>query len=237
MSDEMTPAQIKRDDFLRTLARLPGQALRYWRKLSQPERITVVTYMTGYYDVTFASYFKTNADRGKRLDTYVQVTNDPQITWAYLKPRGWKMLRSDGSMTVYVHPSGNEIWVLPKPKGTGTSSEGSVPQVAPQRPAPVHPDVQEAQQYVADHSAERVALLQEANSIQARKASLSKDEYDALVKAWWEKEDQYADDVQESIDVLNSINDTLTPEEQQQLQAAKDELNRMKSTWPNTFGN
>lgn len=237
MSNDLSPQQIKRDEVLRGYAKVPGEALRFWKKLPQGEQVVVITYMTLYYDAAFAKLFKANADKAKRPDATIQITNDPQITDAYLRKHGFKLARNDGGTRVYVHPSGNEVWLIPKPKSSDGSSEGSVPQVAPQRPQPAHPDLMEAQQRISDHQPERDSLVEEARKIAAMKGTLSAAEHQRLVDDWYERQGKFAEEVQESQEALETMSDdTMTDDEKRQLKDAKEDLRHMKVDWPNPSG-
>ena len=164
MSD-MTPQQVQRDNFLRSLAIQPGQALRYWKRLSSGEQAVVVTYMTAFYDTNFAKHFMAEANRRQRPDLTITITNNPEWVNSPLKgkpAREWKLQRTVGEVKIWVHPTGDELWLLPAPKAVEPPA-ATPPPVAPSTPSPAsHPDVQDAHAWADNLEARRDDLWEEA---------------------------------------------------------------------------
>ena len=92
------------DNELRRLARDPAEAMRRWAKLAETDRITVITYMAGYYDIKFARMFLHETKLRKRPDLSVLVTNDRSVTSDSLKARGYRKFSDAGGVLVWVHP-------------------------------------------------------------------------------------------------------------------------------------
>ena len=138
MSDKttMTPAQVKRDNFLRSIAARPSCALYYWKTLKKSgESLTVTIYMGLYYDNRFVQYFVDHADR-PGAHSVIDVTN--LMTVKQVKDQGYRHFGDTGGVDVWIHPSGNEIWLLSPPK-------------TPLPPPPEDPAVTEASDYVTDY--------------------------------------------------------------------------------------
>lgn len=109
---EPTRKEVRRDEFLRGLARRPSDALSQWRRLRPGEQTVVVTYMTAYYGLTFAQRFMDTVKRHPKPETVIHVTNLPEYTPERLQKSGYKFLGSFERIEYWVHPSGNEIWVI-----------------------------------------------------------------------------------------------------------------------------
>lgn len=109
---EPTKKEVRRDEFLRGLARRPSEALSQWRRLKAGEQTIVVTYMAAYYGLTFAQRFSDTVKRHPKPETVIHVTNLPEYTPERLQKSGYKFLGSFERIEYWVHPSGNEIWVI-----------------------------------------------------------------------------------------------------------------------------
>src|SRR4051794_30676282 len=83
-------AKQDRGQFLAGLGQDPAEALRYWPKLTAAERAEVVAQMARAYGRDFAKQFQQEADRHRRPDLVVRVTNLPSDTPEYLSKRGYK---------------------------------------------------------------------------------------------------------------------------------------------------
>jgi hypothetical protein len=222
----------KRDEFLRHLARMPHEGLRYWSRITEGERMIVVTYMTIYYDADFASGFLQFARGTKRPDLSVYVTNDPTLTAEKLKQAGYRLLRDDGLQKTWVNAFGKQVWVLPPPKTYPASAPGSAdPSATPRE----HPDVEEARLYADDLTTEQNELLRRSRELSALKPKLPPDEY-ARRRAQWM--DDYEEWEENRDTVLNttipSMTGTLTKKE---AEAKQKEIDRLKglSTTPKDF--
>jgi hypothetical protein len=109
---EPTQREVRRDEFLRGLARRPSEALSQWRQLQPGEQTVVATYMAMYYGLTFAQRFADTARRHRRPETVINITNFPEFTPERLQRSGYRFLGSFERIEYWVHPSGNEIWVI-----------------------------------------------------------------------------------------------------------------------------
>jgi hypothetical protein len=226
MANNLTPEQIKRDDFLRRLAIEPGEGLRQWKRLNQGERLVVVTYMKFFYDLEFALHFMKEADRRQRPDLVITVTNLPDVTPASLSTRGFKFQRTIGRTQVWVHPTGNEVWLLPSPKAAPPAPV--VPQ--PVRP---HPDIEEVQLYVTEYSQRKDEMITKYRKLKAQKSRLSQQEFERLLAEWTDEYSQWADDLKETLDItIPSMNGQLTPQEQADKQKDIDRLKALHDDWP-----
>jgi hypothetical protein len=110
-----TRRQVARDEHLRDLARRPGLALHEWRRLSEGERMAVVTYMTIYYSAEFASHFLETTRKRPRPEELIHITNLPDRTPEALTRQGYRFAGRMGNseLQIWVHPSGREVWLLP----------------------------------------------------------------------------------------------------------------------------
>jgi len=110
MQENPTRRQIRRDDFLRRLARNPGDALPRWRRLNTGERAVLVTYMTLFYDSIFASRFREYASRRSHPEQTIHITNTSNPTSEQLRIRGYRLYRTSLQVQFWIHPSGNQVW-------------------------------------------------------------------------------------------------------------------------------
>ena len=229
MSDKLTPAQIKRDEFLRNLAIDPGEALRHWKRLKPGEPLVVITYMAMYYGLEFATHFKTEANKRKRPDLVIEVTNLPSVTPASLAKRGYKLqrvLRGLTDMQIWVHPTGREVWLIPPAKATPPAP------VSPP-PPPLHPDVEEVKTYAGEYTKRKNEMIRNARNIEARRGSLTKAQYDELRKQWWKEYEAWDEELDDIMDeVIPEMDDTLTDSEEQQKKKAIEALKAIRQSWP-----
>jgi hypothetical protein len=118
---DLSSKQVQRDDYLRELAARPNFALQKWRKLRKGEDTVVVTYMTLYYGAEFAKIFYKTASQRRRPENVIHVTNVHDAdTRRRLKARGYRSLgkMSYTEIEVWVHPEGDETWLIPNSKPT-----------------------------------------------------------------------------------------------------------------------
>ena len=125
----------------------------------------VVMYMPMYYDTNFAKHFMAEANRRQRPDLTITITSNPEWANSPLKgkpAREWKLQRTVGEVKIWVHPTGDELWLLPAPKAVEPPA-ATPPPVAPSTPSPAsHPDVQDAHAWADDLEARRDDLWAEA---------------------------------------------------------------------------
>lgn len=107
-----TRTEVARDEYLRGLARRPSEALGQWRRLRPGEQTVVVTYMSAYYGLTFAQRFMDTVRRRPRPEMVIHITNLPEVTPERLRRSGYRLLGTFERIEYWVHPSGNEVWVL-----------------------------------------------------------------------------------------------------------------------------
>lgn len=157
--DPKQPNQ-QRDEFIRQLAKRPSYALNEWKRLSPEEQVLLVRYMSENYDESFARRFQQYARMPHRPEMVAETTDQTE----YYTPERLRVLgyRKYGyfyfGATMYtdywVHPSGNEIWVMhsgsagapvspePKPQPTEKALENPTDEAsANTKPQP--PDVEE----------------------------------------------------------------------------------------------
>jgi hypothetical protein len=151
----------ERQTFLRKLARTPAEALRHWPRLSTSEKEYVQSHMKLHYGEEFTRAFTSRILHNPRPDASIEVTNDPDVTPKRLESAGYRFKGNNGGVPVWVHPSGKEVWLLPRPKAT-PAPPAPPPGVHPPVQPPLHPDAEEAQSWAQDLEARRDALWEEA---------------------------------------------------------------------------
>jgi hypothetical protein len=237
MGDELTRQQAERDDFLRKLAQDPSEALRHWKRLKPGEPTKVIISMAMTYGPAFAQHFKQEADRNKRPDTSYTVTNAPGVTPESLTKQGFKFSKwlappdQPGgwpAMSVWVHPSGKEVWLIQGPaKATPPAS------LAPKQAPPIHPDIESVQFYVKEYAERRADLIREGRDLEARRSALGKQEYDRLRKEWFDELYDWQDELDDTMgEILTERTDDLMRDE---LEKKNAEINRLKAqaiSWP-----
>ena len=113
---ETSEKEVKKDNFIRSLARRPSDALNYWKKLNQSKKTVLVTYMAMFYGADFSKTFLKTANSRKRPQNIIHVTNILyKNTPKKLEARGYHMAEvSYGlrKMEIWVHSNGNEVWLI-----------------------------------------------------------------------------------------------------------------------------
>jgi hypothetical protein len=159
--------EVERDDFLRYLAAYPGEALRRWGKLRKGEDTIVVQYMAMFYGLDFTTTFRQLTLKHARPDNLVIVTNiqsDPKL----MSAKGYKFVGTRVDVSIWRHPSGREIWVLPKSKMTTVV-----------QPIEEHPSVTEARNDADDQTTAKNRIVQEIMQV---RANANRPGYSALYK-------------------------------------------------------
>ena len=114
--EEPVQAKADKDNFIRSLARRPSNALNYWKKLNQSEKTVLVFYMAMFYGAEFSKIFLKTANSKKRPENIIHVTNILyKNTPKKLEARGYHMAEvSYGlrKMEIWVHSNGNEVWLI-----------------------------------------------------------------------------------------------------------------------------
>jgi hypothetical protein len=70
---ETSAKEVKKDNFIRSLARRPSYALNDWKKLNQSEKTVLVTYMDMFYGAEFSKTFLKTANSKKRPENIMHV--------------------------------------------------------------------------------------------------------------------------------------------------------------------
>ncbi len=225
MGDELTDQQIQRDNFLRQLAFRPRLALAHWHRLPMTEKVTVTTYMNGYYDKAFCQHFLAQANKRARPESVIHITNLREVTDARLRAGGFRFLRDIGGTKIWVHPNGQEFWVLSPP---------SSPPPPGLPPSP--PDIEEIKVYNQDFTDQRMDLYRRSKELRQLKSQLDPDEYARRREQWVKDYEDMDDDMQDKLDnVIPSQTGQLTPEQQVQKQDQIDRLKDLKTTYPVDF--
>jgi hypothetical protein len=189
--------------------------------------------MAFYFGIDFAKRFKENADKHQRPDLVIYVTNAPNVTPQSLLSRGFKLQRTTttlSTMQFWVHPNGNEVWLITPAKFTPSAPPAPAP--LPVQPK-VHPDIEEIRGYVAEYSQRKTDMIAGARMIEARKNSLSPQQYKAQRDQWWQQYeawDQELDDITDQ--VIPDMDGDLTPQEQELKRQEIDNLNKIRESWP-----
>jgi hypothetical protein len=239
MGDTLTKQQVKRDDFLRMLALDPGEALRHWKNLRTGEPMVVITYMTIAYGVDFARHFKQQADKHKRPDLLITVTNFPSVTPDSLAKRGFKFQRRfevpalNSVMEIWVNPSGQEVWRIPAAKSTPPAAAAAAPPPLPPTKKRVHPDVEELRIYVQQYSTRKTDIVNEGREIERSRPGLTKQQYHKLRDGWWELQQGWEGEIEEiRTEIIPEMTDDLTADEEKEKKALIDQLLNLMVSWP-----
>jgi hypothetical protein len=144
--------------FLDGLAWNPAEALRNWGRLTQEEQAYVEAGMWQHYGDDFVKMFHDKASTDPRPDATVVATNDASMTPQRLRSAGYRHMYYNGAADVWVHPTGQEVWLMSNPNAAPAPSVPA-PELLPQSQPPTHPDVVDAQNY-ADEFQSRFDALQ-----------------------------------------------------------------------------
>ncbi len=222
----MTPAQIKRDNFLHQLAYNPSEALRQWSRLTNGERTVVALYMGGQYTVEFAQQFLKEANKRKRLTPGLTITNSPDVTPETLKIKGYKFKGNPGGIQEWVHPNGEEVWLLSRPK-TGSPP----PAVTP--PTPPHANVEEVKLYVQEYGDEKNDQIRRSRELARMKGKISPQEYARLRQQWIDDYEKWEEDLDDKINnVIPSQTGPMTEQEKAVRQSEIDHLKKIHTEGP-----
>jgi hypothetical protein len=186
---DLSRKQVQRDDYLRELAARPNFALQKWRKLRKDEDTVVVTYMTLYYGVEFAKIFYKTATKRRRPENVIHITNMHDAeTPRRLKARGYRSLgkMSYTEIEVWVHPDGDETWLIPNSKPTVAEAK-----------MPEDPAVEEARLYVGDLTDNRDELRRQLNYL---KSMAGKPEYADAYQQFWDDFNRWQEELNERLD-------------------------------------
>ena len=129
------------------------------------------------------------------------------------------------AVSIWVHPTGKEIWI-------SQAAKAAPPAPVAAKPPPVHPDIEELQIYVSQYSARKADMIRKALEIEKRRSSLSKEQYFQLRKEWWRDQqswDQQLDDIMEKI--IPNMTDDLTSDEKEKKQTEIDRLDKIQVDW------
>jgi hypothetical protein len=154
------PESQDRVKFLNYLAWNPAEALRNWGRLSQDDQAYVEAMMQLHYGADFVQMFDAKASTNPRPDASIVITNDPSITPQSLQSAGYSHQRDVGGTSVWVHPSGQEVWLLPPPNAAPAPSVPP-PEQIPLPCVPTHPDVEDAQNDASNFQSRFDALQQQ----------------------------------------------------------------------------
>ncbi len=219
---------IARDDYLRRLAASPGDALLRWRRLQPGDRMAVANYMALFYGLGFARRFVEEGTRRRHPETVITVTN--WQTPEYLRARGYVFAESNGYVQFWVHPSGNETWVLPS-----ASPARSATAVEEKEPAPAQdPGVQEAQAYADDFTAGRDRLVDQLAQL---RRSVGTPEYARLFRQYFQAFDEWQNQLNPIIDErIAQLEHEADPQSKEvlaeQIQRLRDLLRWKQEEWP-----
>jgi hypothetical protein len=192
-------------------------AMDKWRKLRKGEDITVITYMTIYFDANFAKAFLDGAKRARRLDTVVHITNvRDSKTPGKLKANGYRFLGklANSEIQVWADPVGNEYWLVPNSKP-----------VSPDSKMPEDPAVEEARLYVNDLKDDQDGLRRSLKDLRNKAGS----------PGYKEAYDQFWDDFNRWQNELNETLETTVPDLEKEIvlprdrDALKEELKRLET--------
>jgi hypothetical protein len=114
---ETSAKEVKKDNFIRSLARRPSYALNDWKKLNQSEKTVLVTYMDMFYGAEFSKTFLKTANSKKRPENIMHVVTNIlyKNTHKKLEARGYHMAEVSyglSKMEMWVHSNGNEVWLI-----------------------------------------------------------------------------------------------------------------------------
>ena len=215
-TQELTKRQLTRDNFLRNLAASPDAALRYWRRLRPGEQTIVVTYMAIFYGLTFARRFLAGASSRSHPETVITITNVPGLTPAQLEARGYRRAGGDDNIQFWVHPSGNEIWILSPSKKPTTEVQG-------ERSETQDPIVMEAHGQADAFTAARDRLIKQLAEL---KSKIGTPEYAQLYQQYWKAFTDWQEALNPIIDEkLAEWESEVEPEMQAKL---KEQIDRLK---------
>jgi hypothetical protein len=160
-------SDIDRAAFLKSIARQPAKALQHWGRLKSGEKLYVESQMRRLYDAEFARKFTERASTGARPDLSTEITND-RLTPERLKALGYRFKQSSGGASIWVHPSGKELWLLSQPKGTAPLPPPG-PDNHPSSNPLTHPDVEDSRSWADSLEATRDELWQDAIRLKSMK--------------------------------------------------------------------
>jgi hypothetical protein len=153
------PESQGRVKFLNYLAWNPAEALRNWGRLSQDDQAYIEAMMQLHYGADFVQMFDAKASTDPRPDASIVMINDPSMTPQRLRSAGFRYMGDPGGVPVWVHPTGQQVWLMSDPNAAPAPSIPA-PDVLPQSQPPTHPDVEESQKW-ADNFESRFNDLQQ----------------------------------------------------------------------------
>lgn len=219
-NSRLTHRQVNRDNFLRYLAANPGEALDRWPRLRPGEDLIVVQYMVLDYGLAFATEFRKETQRPKRMHPIV-VTNRPEYSPQYLPRRGFRLAGTKGNtdVQVWVHPTGQEVWWLPATKAT------------PLITRPEDPAITQAQIWADEASAARDKIVRLANEL---KISTGRSDYSRLARQFWDEFQKWQDDLNWMMeDALPPLKDEVNAHDRDAIEAQIDRVKRLDD-WKRT---
>lgn len=181
------PGDEARKAELSSLARSPDKAMQRWSNLSRDERMQVEEMMNRNYGEAFLRAFLKRVGTAPKPNNSATITSDPYWTPERLKAAGYRFKQQIGADTsIWVHPSGNEIWVMSQPKAqapgsNGGGGSGGGGPVAPGVIMP-HPDLDSARGWARTIPARFAQVKAECERLMAKSkatGSISQAENDA----------------------------------------------------------
>ncbi len=212
----LTKQQVARDEYLRGIAARPMFALEHWRRLRPGEQTVVMNYMTIFYGRMFATRFYQVASRQPHPETVVTITNFPSVTPEYLRQRGYALAETVVGTQIWVHPSGNETWVILLSTGTAEVKEREGAQEQ-------DPGVKEAQDYADNFTAARDRLVDQLAELRRK---IGTPEYTQLYHQYFQDFTDWQEQLNPIIDErITELEREVDPQEQPKL---REQIHRLR---------
>ncbi len=229
MSDPQAPDR-DRTALLRRLARDPTEALKRWRSLSEPEKVTVESQLKTYYGEEFTKQFKAGVTRSPRPDATIEMVRRDKVTPAQLQSAGYRFKDNAGGVEKWVHPSGKQVWLYSAAKALPPNPDPPEPPVArPQSQPPQDMNIGDADQWLRYLRAKLKLIKEYAAKTQAARQGGNYD-VGSDVDLFFKMAAKEIDDAQEVIKDLNKTIDRgdLTDSEQAEILKQLEELENLK---------
>ena len=163
-----------------------------------------------FYGLEFAQRFRQETLKKRLPYDVITVTNLPQYSPDRLRRSGHRLSATSGSLQMWVHPSGKEVWMLPASNPTAPT---------------VDPLVAQAGIYVGESAAAKNRIVGLADQL---RRSVGRPEYAGLYAKFFEEFQKWQDDLNWMLEEgLPLIKEDVAAEDRSAVQTELDRLQEL----------